>query len=264
MGGLFNTENAFWRFMGKLVDAMILGIIWVICCIPIVTAGPATTACYYVTLKMVRDEDGYLFRSFLKSFRQNFKQSLCIWLIYLVVGVFFAFDIYYYHTQNSNFGSIMVALFLGLTVLYVLSMLYVFPIISKFSNTTFAMFRVSVVLPFRHFLTTVCVVLELLACLFVVYMMPPTLIFMPGVYIFVSSYHFRKIFDIYCDKIIERDAEEAAKAEVSSPDEADDAANDSDALDTETASDDMCLEDISEDADDASDSSDEADIPDSH
>ncbi len=220
MGGLFNTENPFWRFMGKLVDAMILGIIWIICCIPIITIGPATTACYYVTLKMVKDEEGYLFRSFLKSFRENFKQSLCIWLIYLVVGVFFVFDIYYYHQQASTFGTIMVGLFLGLTVLYILSILYVFPVISKFSNTTMALFRVSVVLPFRHFLTTVYLVLELLACLFVVYMMPPTLIFMAGVYIFISSYHLRKIFDIYCDRIVEREAEKTKEISEDNTEEA--------------------------------------------
>ena len=69
MGELFNTNNAFWIFVGKLVDAMILGLIWIIFCIPIITIGPATTAVYYITLKMVRDEEGYMIQSFLKSFK---------------------------------------------------------------------------------------------------------------------------------------------------------------------------------------------------
>ncbi|MFQ9510793.1 MAG: DUF624 domain-containing protein, partial [Lachnospiraceae bacterium] len=59
MGGLFNLDNPVWRFIGKLVDVALLNLLWIICCIPIVTIGPATTAMYYVTLKLVRDEEGY-------------------------------------------------------------------------------------------------------------------------------------------------------------------------------------------------------------
>ena len=57
MGSLFNLDNPIWRFMGKLVDVFILTLLWAVCCIPIITIGPASTAVYYVTLKLVRDEE---------------------------------------------------------------------------------------------------------------------------------------------------------------------------------------------------------------
>lgn len=60
MGSLFNLDNPIWRFMGKLVDVFILTLLWAVCCIPIITIGPASTAVYYVTLKLVRDEVGTL------------------------------------------------------------------------------------------------------------------------------------------------------------------------------------------------------------
>ena len=41
MGGLFNVENPFWTFVGKLADAMLLGAIWLLACLTIVGAGPA-------------------------------------------------------------------------------------------------------------------------------------------------------------------------------------------------------------------------------
>ena len=50
---IFNYDNGFWRFMGKLWDALVLNILWVVCCIPLVTVGAATTAVYYVALKPV-------------------------------------------------------------------------------------------------------------------------------------------------------------------------------------------------------------------
>lgn len=52
--GLFNYDNPVWRFIGKLGDLILLNLLWLICCIPVFTAGAATTAVYYVTLKLVR------------------------------------------------------------------------------------------------------------------------------------------------------------------------------------------------------------------
>ena len=48
--GLFNYDNPVWRFIGKLGDLVLLNLLWLICCIPVFTAGAATTAVYYVTL----------------------------------------------------------------------------------------------------------------------------------------------------------------------------------------------------------------------
>ena len=84
--GLFNYDNPVWSFIGKLGDLVLLNLLWVICCIPVFTAGAATTAVYYVTLKLVRDDDGSTIKSFFHSFTQNFKQATAIWLMILVAG----------------------------------------------------------------------------------------------------------------------------------------------------------------------------------
>ena len=71
--GIFNYDNPVWRFIGKLGDLIILNILWIVCSIPVFTAGASTTAVYYVTLKLVRDEDDSTIRSFFRSFKSNFK-----------------------------------------------------------------------------------------------------------------------------------------------------------------------------------------------
>mgnify|MGYP002554189598 CR=1 FL=1 len=82
---IFNYDNRFWRFMGKLWDALVLNILWVVCCIPLVTVGAATTAVYYVALKLARDEEGYVISSFFKSFKENFRQATALWLVLAAV-----------------------------------------------------------------------------------------------------------------------------------------------------------------------------------
>ena len=90
--GIFNYDNPVWRFIGKLGDLIILNILWIVCSIPVFTAGASTTAVYYVTLKLVRDEDDSTIRSFFRSFKSNFKQATAKWLILLAAAIVLDFD----------------------------------------------------------------------------------------------------------------------------------------------------------------------------
>ena len=114
MGSLFNLDNPIWRFMGKLVDVFILTLLWAVCCIPIITIGPASTAVYYVTLKLVRDEESYTVRSFFKSFKENFKQGSVIGIIMTLLLVFFLYDIYAYFMMGTQISRILGIVFLGI------------------------------------------------------------------------------------------------------------------------------------------------------
>ena len=87
------TDNVVTRGLGKVADFMILNVLWIICSIPIVTIGAATTAMYSVMLRLVKDEEGYIVKGFFKAFKENFKQSTIMWLIYMVVGTIIFVDI---------------------------------------------------------------------------------------------------------------------------------------------------------------------------
>ena len=104
MSNLFNPDNKFFTFMGRVADLMILNILCIICCIPVITVGPAITAMFYVTLKMARNEESYVIRGFFHSFKQNFRQGVIIHLIMLVVGAVLLFDLYFTR-QMSVYGS---------------------------------------------------------------------------------------------------------------------------------------------------------------
>ena len=86
------TDNVVMRALGKMGDMICLNVMWVICCIPIITIGASTTALYTVMLRMVKNEEGYIFRGFLKAFKSNFKQSTLIWLILLLLGIVWTVD----------------------------------------------------------------------------------------------------------------------------------------------------------------------------
>ena len=60
MGDFFNVDNKFFQGLGKIIDVICLSAFWFFLCIPIVTAGAATTALYYTVNKVIRNNRSYI------------------------------------------------------------------------------------------------------------------------------------------------------------------------------------------------------------
>ncbi len=107
MDRFFNMDNKFFTFMSRVADLIILNILCIVCCIPIVTIGPSISAMFYVTMKMVRNEESYIVRGFFKSFKQNLKQGIVINLIMLAAGVLLAIDISICRSTPGTIGKFL-------------------------------------------------------------------------------------------------------------------------------------------------------------
>ena len=103
----FSLDSKFSQIMGRVFDLMMLNIIFLIMCIPIVTIGANFTAMYYVTLKMIKNEETYIFRTYWKSFRENFKQATEAMVLSYVFPVLSRFD---NTVKNTIKNSILMAI----------------------------------------------------------------------------------------------------------------------------------------------------------
>lgn len=134
--------------MGRAADLFFLTVLWLVFSLPVVTAGAASTAVYYVALKMAENNEGYILRSFLKNFKENFRQSTGIWMIMLGFGIFFGADLYYYYHLESRAAVFLFWLFLALTFFYIIMFTMIFPLAARLDtgikNMFFMTFMVSV------------------------------------------------------------------------------------------------------------------------
>ncbi len=135
MGKLFNLDSPVFSFLNKAADLIWLNILTFICCIPVVTIGASMTPLNYVVLKMVRNEEGYITRSYFKSFKQNFKQATVIWLIVLAVIMVLAGDFYILRYALLEFPTWIKVALLAVVVLFLISSMHLFPALAKFDNT---------------------------------------------------------------------------------------------------------------------------------
>ena len=150
MDRFFSMDNKFFTFMGRVADLCILNIICLVCCIPIVTAGASITAMFYVTMKMVKNEESYIIKSFFKSFKQNFKQATVINLIMIAVAVILYVDMSIVKQMGQPLAQIMNVIFLAFSVLYVMVFLYIYPVLAKFYNSIRNTFINAVLMSVRH------------------------------------------------------------------------------------------------------------------
>ena len=80
--------SLFDRIFGFLGQLIALNLLWIVCSLPIITAGASTTALFYCTLKLHKDGDIRVLHDFFKSFKQNFRQSTLIWILMAAAGIF--------------------------------------------------------------------------------------------------------------------------------------------------------------------------------
>jgi len=199
MNKFFSIDNKLFLFLEKIADLLILNILWIICCLPIITIGASTTAMYYMTLKMVRNEETYIVKGFLSSFKLNFIQATKIWGFSLIFLCVLGFDIFFfYRGEGVLFRSVSIMLLiLGLAFLFML--IYVFPLLAKFDNSTVATIKNAFLLAISQIPYSMLIIILIMLPYVIVYYVPYLAIFLilfggSGTAL-VTAYIFNSIFD---------------------------------------------------------------------
>lgn len=160
MGRIFSYDGPLMTFISKVADLMILNVIWLVCCIPIITIGPATTAMYYVVLKIARDEDYKIVKSFFHSFKMNLKQGIIIFLVLTVVGLILAADYFIMlSVLEGTFRKITQIVLIIWAVVYIFTTMYAYPLLAQFDNTVFGTLKNAFMLSIGHFFSSILLLL---------------------------------------------------------------------------------------------------------
>ncbi len=135
MRQFFNMEGPIFTFLSKMADLLILNILFILCSIPIVTIGASLTAMSCVSLKMKDGLEGYVWKTFLKSFRDNFRQATVIWLIMALAAVVLVVDLLLTRTSAGTIQHVVqISVYVGI-LLWIMFISVVFPLLSRFDNT---------------------------------------------------------------------------------------------------------------------------------
>lgn len=199
MGELFNLDNKFFQGINKIVDCVCLSFLWVLLCIPVVTAGAATTALYYTVNKVIRNNRSYIWKEFWHAFRTNFKQSTLVWLILIFIYAIMGIDCYImfqYAKAGVSYGSLYIV-FAVLMLIVTMWANYLFPYMARFENTLKAVLKNCVIMALLNLGKSVVLLVLFLAALVVTYVFFPAIMILPAVYMLLANFILEKVFVKY-------------------------------------------------------------------
>ena len=211
-------ENPIVQGIGRIADFVILNLLWLICSLPLITIGASTTALYSVMLKLVKNEEGYVVRGFFKAFKENFKQSTLMWLLFMLLWLILIVDFFSLKLMPQNVGAVLQILFLVMGCLLVGMMIYAFSLQARFENTIKNTLKNALILVFAKLPYTLLLIVLTIGPVIATFLSMRTLMIGLLLWIFVgaalivwlNSFLLRRIFVILeKPKQSETDSEEA-------------------------------------------------------
>ena len=130
----FSVDSPLYKFMNRLMDVFKLNCMWLLCSLPIVTMGAATTAAYTITLKMVKDEEGYIAGPFWKEFKANLKKGSILGVIGMVASYAVYLDFQLYHAAKHHNIMFLIIGVVGVYLIF-MHMVYAFPLMARYENS---------------------------------------------------------------------------------------------------------------------------------
>ncbi|MGN0464984.1 MAG: YesL family protein [Lachnospiraceae bacterium] len=155
-----NIENPFFEFMGRVGDMILLNIVFLICCIPLLTIGASYTAMYAVLLEWKEKKDIFIIREFFYYFKLNLRQKIKVGALFLITESILVFDILFLGKIGGNgFWSVIGVLIGSFTLLWLMITSYIFILMAIENLSIKNLVKKSFYEAIRNLPKTVCVII---------------------------------------------------------------------------------------------------------
>jgi len=137
-----SDESKFGKAMQRVWTLIAVNLLFLVFSFPVITAGPAFCAMYYVLLKTLRSRYGdvYLLSDFWTGFKTCFKKGMIYWLIVLVIAVIAVMDIRFAMYMGGIMTIFKYAIYLICGVVLLITF-FMFPVMAAFEDSLPALIR---------------------------------------------------------------------------------------------------------------------------
>ena len=127
-----DPDSPLMRGLSRMTDLVFLNLITLAACLPVITAGASLTAMHFVLLKMVRGEEGYIFRDWRRAFKRDLGRSTCLWLLFLLAGLAALYDLRITAGGGTFLSPVLRGLLIPVILVVWADFLWAFPLLSRF------------------------------------------------------------------------------------------------------------------------------------
>ncbi len=192
-------DNPIFNTLNKIADCAFLCLLWFVFSLPVVTVGAASTALYYTVVKVIRKENGHVFPEFFSYFKENFKQSTVLWLIYAGVLALLGLSLWgaYALAKVSSIMGVVTIVLLVLLNLAVLAAMLTLSYSARFVFPTGQIIKNALLIFLMNIGWNLLLwIILFAACLLFLYI-PVAAILFPAPICLIMSYIYERIFKKY-------------------------------------------------------------------
>lgn len=202
MKGIFGLDGPFVKYASLLADIFIINLLFILTSIPIFTIGASATSAYYVMTRRIYEKEGYIFKDYFKSFKNNFAQSTILSVALNTVIIILVFNLWSMYIGasyplNTPLGLALGLIYLFLLIEAIIVSLYLYPLIARFYLGKVETLKTAFLLGNKHMPTTISLFCVFTLTFYLTLANPFFIIISIGVYITISSYFVMKVFKKY-------------------------------------------------------------------
>lgn len=171
-----------------LLHFVVLNVLYVVACLPVVTAGAATAALYEVTLRYADDERGYLLSGYLVALRRNLWRGTAVLALFGVPIAAAVFAAVFWLSTDSVLGTAVGIVAVAIAVHLVAALLCGLALVARYDAGLGRSFRNALLLPLAEPLRTGWLVLRPLATIAVLYVAPAAIVIVATIGFSVGAY----------------------------------------------------------------------------
>jgi uncharacterized membrane protein YesL len=182
----------------KFTDIVFLNILWLFASFLglLITFGASTTAMFSVASQILKtNEPTSVFPLFIKSMKENWKESTLVWIILVIFGI----PIYMMYHYALNTESTILAVFAVVAIYeWMMMTIYIFPVIATFKTKNIShLFKNVMLMANMNLWTNIKLMGSFAMVLLLMFIHSSLLLIAVGLYGVLVSYHLQKVFHPY-------------------------------------------------------------------
>lgn len=174
-------DTRVYRWAQAATDFLLLNLLWMVACLPVVTAFPATAAMFAVVRDWARGKDTAVFGGFVARFGQNLWQSLAVGVLWALVGGALVLDALIANQLPDTPQMVLRSLLVPAGILYVLSSVFLFPVMVHYDTGWTAVPKNALLLAVGKLPTTLLCLATFVAAAALVFFVPPLILILGSV-----------------------------------------------------------------------------------
>ena len=195
------SDNQMVKILMKWINIFSFGVLYILCCLPLITVGAATISLTVITRRM-KEGKAVVYSDFLKGIKQYFRQGTILWVI-TVLGIGITIVSFSTYRMFDPISWPLYLLGLGMGTLCVLMIPWLFGCAGYFETDSGHMLVFAYYLSLKHLGYTFLMMIVVYGIMIIGLLTVVILPVIPGIIIYLQAGIFNRIFNQYERKTLQ-------------------------------------------------------------